>query len=63
MPEPGDEYEGTGRSYELAVEDAAGNAKARGVPLGSTLEVLSATVVLSDNSHISDYIVKLRQSG
>ena len=63
MPENGGEYEGRGRSFELAVEDAAGNAKTEGVPLESPLEVVSTRVILSDNSHISDYIVILRPPG
>ena len=62
-PEPqepqGSPYVGRGRAFELAVEDAARDAKEKGVAIGTPLQILSTTIVLSDNSHISDYIVEL----
>lgn len=55
----GGPYVGKGRAFELAVEDAARDAKEKGVAIETPLQVLSTTVVLSESSHISDYIVEL----
>ena len=59
-PQPqGSPYVGKGRAFELAVDDAARDAKEKGVAVGTPLQILSTTVILSDSSHISDYIVEL----
>ncbi len=59
-------WEAKGNSFEVAVEHAAEAAlydEDAGIRVGDELVVAATIVVIGSGSHISDYIVRLKQPG